>query len=260
MSDILAIEADHLKDQKDEFSYHHNDAKDRHLISWFAYARTFLTASAVLLGLTLWLCPISTLLATAAFVVLALLWTTPINLSKFGLILKRLIGISGEDEHQPLTSTSTLVIKRIPGMKAIFNGIIREYVCMFAANRCDLSGRFSSAMLSPWTSVQLIVWSTANCTCHAVMTDVRDFEDDLKTGVPTIPILIGSIVKTRLVLTACHILVMLAFIDNPYIMSSCLYATALVWMLGIHSSKKAFMRSTHSQSPSILWYFWMRHT
>ncbi|KAG0697952.1 hypothetical protein DFH29DRAFT_1020543 [Suillus ampliporus] len=236
-SDILAIGADHLKDKEEEY------AKDRQLPS------------------SLFLCPISTLLTTAAFVVPALLWTTPINLPKFGLILKRLIGISAEDEHQPPTSASTFVIKRIPGMKAIFNGIIRgcgTYAVVHTV--LSGSGNLNNALPSPWTSVQLIVWSTVNRTCHAVMTDVRDFEDDLKTGVPTLPILIGSVIKTKLVLTACHMLVMLAFIENPYIVSSSIYATALVWMLGVHSSKKAFMWSTHGQTPSIIWYFLTRLT
>ncbi|KAG0697950.1 hypothetical protein DFH29DRAFT_1082093 [Suillus ampliporus] len=249
-SDILAIGADHLKDKEEEY------AKDRQLPSLFAYARTFLNMSAVLLAVALFLCPLSTLLTTIAFVVPALLWTTPINLPKFGLILKRLIGISAEDEHQPPTSASTLVIKRIPGMKAIFNGIIRgcgTYIVVHTV--LSGSGNLNDVLPAPWTSVQLIVWSTVNRTCHAVMTDVRDFEDDLKTGVPTLPILIGSVIKTKLVLTACHMLVMLAFIENPYIVSSSIYATALVWMLGVHSSKKAFMWSTHGQTPSIIWYF-----
>jgi 4-hydroxybenzoate polyprenyltransferase len=86
------------------------------------------------------------------------------------------------------------------------------------------------------------------------MTDVRDFEDDLKAGVPTIPVLLGSVLKTKVILTACHMLVMLAFIENPYIMGSCLFATVLVWMLGKDSPKKAFLVSSHSQSLFITWY------
>ncbi|KAG1729531.1 uncharacterized protein EDB91DRAFT_812583 [Suillus paluster] len=260
-SDILAIGADHLKDQEEEFSSHRKNPNDRPLTSWFVYARIFLAFSAVFLALALFLCPISTLLATTGFVAPALLWTTPINFKRFRLILNRLIGISGEDEHHPATSASALVIKRIPGMKAIFNGIIRgcgTYIVVLTV--LSGSGSLADALPSPWSTVQLLVWSTVNRTCHAVMTDVRDFEDDLKAGVPTIPILIGSVLKTKLVLTACHMLVMLAFIENPYITASCLYATALVWMLGVHSPKKAFLLSTHSQSFSIIWYFLTKHT
>ncbi|KAG0699996.1 hypothetical protein DFH29DRAFT_854073 [Suillus ampliporus] len=257
-ADILAIGADHLKDQEEEFASNHNNAKDQRLASLFTCARTFLTISAVFLALALFLCPISTLLTTAAFVVPALFWTTPINLPKFGLILKRLIRIS---ERQPPTSASTLVIKRIPGMKAIFNGIIRgcgTYAVVLTV--LSGSGSLNNALPSPWTGVQLIVWSTVSRTCHAIMTDVRDFEDDLKTGVPTIPVLLGSVVKTKLLMTACHMLVMLAFSENPYIMGSCLYATALVWILGKNSPKKAFLLSSHSQSVFIIWYFLVRHT
>ncbi|KAG0697949.1 hypothetical protein DFH29DRAFT_128187 [Suillus ampliporus] len=259
-ADILAIGADHLKDQEEEFTSDHNNAKDQRLASLFTCARTFLTISAVLLALALFLCPISTLLTTATFVVPALLWTTPISLKKSGLILKRLIGISAEDDHKPPTSASALVIKRIPGMKAIFNGIIRgcgTYAVVLTV--LSGSGSLANVLPPPWTGVQLIVWSTVNRTCHAIMTDVRDFEDDLKTGVPTIPVLLGSVVKTKLLITACHMLVMLAFIENPYIMGSCLYATALVWILRKNSPKKAFLLSSHSQSAFIIWYFLVRH-
>jgi 4-hydroxybenzoate polyprenyltransferase len=91
------------------------------------------------------------------------------------------------------------------------------------------------------------------------MTDVRDFEDDMKTGVPTIPVLLGSVLKTKVILTACHMLVLLAFIENPYILGSCLFATALVWMLGKQSPKKAFLFSSHSQSLFIIWYLLTKH-
>ncbi|KAG2135784.1 hypothetical protein DEU56DRAFT_948652 [Suillus clintonianus] len=259
-SDILAMGADHLKDKEKEFSSERNNANDSRLASWFAYARTFLTASAVLLALTLSLCPISTLLTTAAFVAPALLWTTPISFRKFGRISRCLLGMFGEDKHQPSTSAPTLVIKRIPGMKAIFNGIIRGCgIYTVVLSVLSGSGNLADTLPSPWSTVQLIVWSTVNRSCHAIMTDVRDFEDDLKDGVPTIPVLLGSVRKTKVILTACHMLVMLTFIDNPYIMGSCLFAAALVWILGKHSAKKAFLFSSHSQSLFIIWYLLTRH-
>ncbi|KAG1723050.1 hypothetical protein EDB19DRAFT_1859161 [Suillus lakei] len=259
-SDILAMGADHLKDKEEEFSSDRNNANDPRITSWFVYARTFLTASAVLLALALSQCPISTLLTTAAFVAPALLWTTPISFKKFGLISRRLLGRFGKDEHQPSTSAPTLVIKRIPGMKAIFNGIIRGCgIYAVVLSMLSGSGNLTSALPSPWSVVQLIVWSTVNRSCHAIMTDIRDFEDDLKAGVPTIPVLLGSVLKTKVILTACHMLVMSAFIENPYIMWSCLFAAALVWMLGKHSPKKAFLFSSHSQSLFIIWYLLTRH-
>ncbi|KAG2129308.1 hypothetical protein BD769DRAFT_1455608 [Suillus cothurnatus] len=192
-------------------------------------------------------CPISTLLTTAAFVAPALLWTTPISFNKFALILRHLLGRFRRDKHQPSASAPVLVIKRIPGMKAIFNGIIRG--CgIYTVVLSVLSG-----------VVQLIVWSTVNRSCHAIMTDVRDFEDDMKAGVPTIPVLLGSVLKTKVILTACHMLVLLAFIENPYILGSCLFAAALVWMLGKESPKKAFLFSSHSQSLFIIWYLLTKH-
>ncbi|KAG1852263.1 hypothetical protein DFJ58DRAFT_414480 [Suillus subalutaceus] len=261
-SDILAIGADHLKDKEEVFSSNHNNAHDPRLACWFVYARTFLTADAVLLALALSVCPISTVLATAAFVLPALLWTTPINFAKFGLIVKRLPGRSGEDEHehQPPASAPILVIKRIPGMKAIFNGIIRGCgIYTVVLTVLSGSGSLTDTLPSPWSTVQLIVWSTVNRSCHAIMTDVRDFEDDMKAGIPTIPVCLGSIRKTKVILTACHMLVMLAFIENSYITGSCLFATALVWMLGKYSPKKAFLLSSHSQSLFIIWYLLKKH-
>lgn len=252
--------ADHLKDKEEEFSSDRDNVNDSRLAAWFIYARTFLTASAILLALALSQCPISTLLTTAAFVAPALLWTTPISFKKFAPILRRLLGRFGGDKRQPSTSAPVLVIKRIPGMKAIFNGIIRGCgIYTVVLSVLSGSGNLTNTLPSPWSVVQLIVWSTVNRSCHAIMTDVRDFEDDMKAGVPTIPVLLGSVLKTKAILTACHMLVMLAFIENPYIMGSCLFAAALVWMLGKDSPKKAFLFSSHSQSLFIIWYLLTRH-
>jgi 4-hydroxybenzoate polyprenyltransferase len=90
------------------------------------------------------------------------------------------------------------------------------------------------------------------------MTDVRDLDDDIRAGVPTIPVLLGSVLKTKVILMVCHMLVMLAFVENPYIMGSCLFAAALVWMLDKHSPKNAFLFSSHSQSLFIVWYLLTR--
>ncbi|KAG1871514.1 hypothetical protein F4604DRAFT_1583304 [Suillus subluteus] len=258
-SDILAMGADHLKDKEEEFSSDCNNTNNPRLASWFIYARTFLATSAALLALALSQCPISTLLTTAAFVAPALLWTTPISFTKFALISRCLLGMFGGDKHQPSTSAPVLVIKRIPGMKAIFNGIIRGCgIYAVVLSVLSGSGNLTNTLPSPWSVVQLIVWSTVNRSCHAIMTDIRDFEDDMKAGVPTIPVLLGSILKTKVVLTTCHMLVMLAFVENPYIMGSCIFAAVLVWILGKNSPKKAFLFSSHSQSLFIIWYLLTR--
>ncbi|KAG2088375.1 uncharacterized protein F5147DRAFT_644106 [Suillus discolor] len=260
-SDILAMGADHhLKDKEEEFSSDRNNANNPRLASWFLYARTFLAASAVLLAFALSQCPISTLLTTATFVAPALLWTTLISFKKFWLISRRLLGRFSRDRQQPSTSAPVLVIKRIPGMKAIFNGIIRGcgiYAVVFSV--LSGSGNLTNTLPSPWSVVQLLVWSTVNRSCHAIMTDVRDFEDDMKAGVHTIPVLLGSILRTKVILMACHMLVMLAFIENTYIMGSCLFAAALVWILCEDSPKKAFLFSSHSQSLFIIWHLLTRH-
>ncbi|KAG2067488.1 hypothetical protein BDR04DRAFT_1212736 [Suillus decipiens] len=260
VSDILAVGADHLKDKKKEFLLDYNNANDPRLASWFVYSRAFLAACAGLLALTLLHCPILTFLTTTAVVAPALLWTTPISFKNFGLISWHLFGRIGRDKHQPYIYAPVLVIKHVPGMKAIFNGIIRGcglFAIVFSV--LSGSGNLTNTLPSPWSIVQLLVWSTVNRTCHAIMTDVRDFEDDTKAGVPTIPVLLGSILETKVILTACHMLVMLAFIENSYIMGSCLFATALVWMLGEHSPKKAFLISSHSQSLFIIWYLFTKH-
>lgn len=60
----------------------------------------------------------------------------------------------------------------------------------------------------------------------------------MKAGVPTVSTFLEYIHKTKAIITTCH---MLVFIENPYIMGSCLFAAALVCML----SKKALL-SSHS--------------
>ncbi|KAG2354059.1 hypothetical protein BDR07DRAFT_1430982 [Suillus spraguei] len=211
-SDILAMSADHLKDEE-EFSPDCNNGNNPRLASWFTYARTFLTASTVFLALALSQCQIPTLLTTTAFVAPALLWATPICFKSFGLISRRLFKRLGRDKHQPCTSAPVLVFRRIPGMKAIFNGIIRGWVLLFRCGICTMvlsmlsrSGDLTKTLPSPW-SVQLIVWSIINRSCRAIMTGVRDFEENMKASVPTIPVLLGSILKTKALLAACHMLV-----------------------------------------------------
>ncbi|KAG2068495.1 hypothetical protein BDR04DRAFT_1232737 [Suillus decipiens] len=201
-SDILAM------GDKGEFSSDCNNGNNPHLVSWFTYARTFLTASAVFLALALTRCPISTLLTTTAFVAPALLWITPISFKCFALISGRLSRKFGRDKHQPCTSAPVLVIRCIPGMKVIFHGIIRgcdTYTVVLSM--LSRSANLTKTLPSPWSVVQLIVWSTINRSCHAIMTGARDSEDGMKASVPTIPTLISSVLKTKALLAACRMLV-----------------------------------------------------
>ncbi|KAG1818375.1 hypothetical protein EV424DRAFT_1347643 [Suillus variegatus] len=125
-SDILAMGADHLKDKEEEFSSDRNNANDPRLASWFFVQFRHSSPRQH-----------------------SLLWTTPISFKKFWLILRRLLGGFGRDRHQPSTSAPILVIKRIPGMKAIFYGIIRgcsTYAVVFSV--LSGSGSLTNAAVS----------------------------------------------------------------------------------------------------------------
>lgn len=119
--------------------------------------------------------------------------------------------------------------------------------------------------------METVIWSTVNRTCHCVrqflsckvlptegfpkiMTDVRDYDEDVKTGVPTIPVLLGSALKTRMVLSVVQAAVMMAFLRNPFIVGSSSFAIALVWILGKDSPKVYFRLSLHSQTIFIVLY------
>jgi 4-hydroxybenzoate polyprenyltransferase len=87
-----------------------------------------------------------------------------------------------------------------------------------------------------------------------IMTDVRDYNDDIQTGIPTIPVLLASPLKVRLILTVVQAAVMVAFLHNPFIVASSCFAIALVWILGKDSPKVYFRFGLHSQSIFIVIY------
>ncbi|CCM03430.1 uncharacterized protein FIBRA_05561 [Fibroporia radiculosa] len=84
------------------------------------------------------------------------------------------------------------------------------------------------------------------------MADVRDFTEDVAQNVPTVPVLLGSTRRTRVLLTGVHAATALAFAlpasRNPYIVFGAAYAGALVWMLDEHSPRARFRWSFHSQT------------
>lgn len=80
------------------------------------------------------------------------------------------------------------------------------------------------------------------------MADIRDFQEDWERQVPTIPVLLKSVVKTQVLLTAIHTAILLTFIKNPYIIFASLYAITLVWLLSDKTPKKFFRFSFHSQT------------
>jgi 1,4-dihydroxy-2-naphthoate octaprenyltransferase len=86
------------------------------------------------------------------------------------------------------------------------------------------------------------------------LADVRDYDEDVKTGVPTIPVLLKSPLNTRTVLTAVQGAVMIAFLHNPFVVGNCCFTIALAVILGKDSPKVYFRLSLHSQSIFIVMY------
>ncbi|KAG0703672.1 hypothetical protein DFH29DRAFT_850074 [Suillus ampliporus] len=255
--DIIAIIIDHLMDQEEAVA-----AAGAEFVKRFTplinLGRAFLALNTAALVIALSQCPPETTMVTAVFAAPAFLWATPIKPQRIGAMLKNFMGVNNvkEGESPAPKSSGSLVIKRVPGMKAVFNGVIRGCGVFFVVNSALQVSRPLDQVSAapPWIILEAIIWSTVNRTCHAVMTDVRDFHDDFKVGVPTIPVLLGSPFKTRVVLTAIQVVAMMAFRHNSYIMASSYFAIALVWLLGHDSPKVYFLLSVHSQSMFIFMY------
>ncbi|KAG0698131.1 hypothetical protein DFH29DRAFT_113237 [Suillus ampliporus] len=256
--DIIAIVIDHLLDQEKAVAACSPDVVKR-FTPLINLGRIFLALNTALLVIALFQCPPETTMVTAVFAAPAFLWATPIKSQQIGAMLKNVMGAkhdSKEVEPSSPKSSGSLVIKRVPGMKAVFNGVIRGCGVFFVVNSAlQVSRELDKVSAAPpWIILETIIWSTVNRTCHAVMTDVRDFDDDYKVGVPTIPVLLGSPLKTRIVLTVIQAVAMIAFRHNPYILASSYFAIALVWLLGKDSPKMYFLLSVHSQSIFIFMY------
>ncbi|EED82803.1 predicted protein [Postia placenta Mad-698-R] len=247
-SDVITIGLDHYNDQASALA----DAKktsNSAVMSVFTCARVLLITNAILLVFALLSSPPSTWFITACFITPALLWDTPLFRRKAGPKVKKTKAEKAQE------SKNGFVIKRIPGMKAVFIGIIRG--CgTFAVVHSILSRSFPPDGIAsgPWTPTQIIVWSTINRTCHAVMADVRDFTEDWELQVPTIPVLLKSVHRTKVLLTAIHLLTLAVFFNNIYIIFASLYAIALVWMLDENSPRKLYRLSFHSQTLVALVY------
>ncbi|KAG2138151.1 hypothetical protein BD769DRAFT_1601179 [Suillus cothurnatus] len=161
------------------------------------------------------------------------------------MVLKRFVWVDYDQEDSP-GFNKPFIIKRVPGMKAIFDGIIRGYLSWQSVNNAP-----------PWTIIETVIWSTVNRTCHClpnILADARDYDEDVKTGVPTIPVLLKSSLKTWMVLTAVQGADMIAFLHNPFIVGNCCFTIALARILGKDSPKVYFRLSLHSQSILIVMY------
>jgi hypothetical protein len=249
--DVLVTSIDHLKDQEVVISARGTAAMKR-FTSLFHLARTFLALNASLLVMALYQGPSKTTLFTAVFTTPAFLWATPLDLQWIGRVLR--FTWANYDQEDSLRTNKPFIIKRVPGMKAIFDGIIRGCGAFLVVHSALQLSCQSSHNAPPWTIIETIIWSTVNRTCHSVMTDVRDYDEDKKAGVPTIPVLLESPLKTRIVLTVVQAAVMMTFFRNPFIVGSSCFAIALAWILGKDSPKVYFRLSLHSQSIFIIIY------
>ncbi|KAG2111890.1 hypothetical protein BD769DRAFT_1364710, partial [Suillus cothurnatus] len=146
------------------------------------------------------------------------------------------------------------IIKRVPGMKAIFDGIIRGYGLFLVVHSTFQLSWQSVNNAPPWTIIETVIWSTVNRTCHCILADVRDYDEDAKTGVPTIPVLLKSSLKTWMVLTAVKGAVMIAFLHNPFIVGNGCFTIALCLDSRERFSESLLRLSLHSQSIFIVMY------
>ncbi|KAJ3898780.1 hypothetical protein F5879DRAFT_979344 [Lentinula edodes] len=243
-ADILTIGLDHYKDQAPSLVDALNNASTR-VLQVFYHARILLLLSTTLLCVALSHSPPETWMITGIFIAPALLWNTPLSI--------RIPGHSSQNEFptekDQQKPEGAFVIKRIPGMKALFIGIIRGCGTFAVVHSILASSTMApNVQDNMFTSTQILMWSTANRTCHAVMADIRDFQEDWENQIPTIPVLLKSVYKTRVLLTLIHIATMISFLQNPYIFLASVYAIALVWLLGEKTPKKFFRFSFHSQT------------
>ncbi|KAG1820652.1 hypothetical protein EV424DRAFT_1322891 [Suillus variegatus] len=253
--DILAVSIDHFKDQKNDISAC-GAAVEQRFASLFFLTRMFLVLNASLLVIALCQGSPKMTIVTAIFTTPAFLWATPLNPRRIGAVIQRFLPAKHGQEvgYSSSIPGTPFVIKRVPGMKAIFNGIIRGCGIFFVVHSSLQASWKSDFNALPWSIIEIVIWSTVNRIIHSVMTDVRDFDEDEKAGVPTIPVLLGSPLKTRILLTVSQAAVLIASLGNPYILGSSCFMIALVWILGKDSPKVSFFLSIHSQSIFIVMY------
>ncbi|TFK78539.1 hypothetical protein K466DRAFT_668406 [Polyporus arcularius HHB13444] len=243
-SDILAIGMDHYFDQAPMLT-HALKTGNAQMRTIFRKAKVLLLSSASLLIFALTLSPPSTWAMVSIFFGPAFVWD-------FNLFM-----MGGRQRGSPKTTTQKKAfrIKRIPGTKALLIGVIRGCGTFYIVR--SVLGELSSSQghnLDVWNPSQIVIWSTINRACHAVMADVRDFHEDWVKQVPTIPVLLKSVFRTKVLLTVMHLLTMVLYANNPYIVFSSIYATVLVWYLDESSPRGLYRLSFHSQTLTALLY------
>ncbi|OCH86644.1 hypothetical protein OBBRIDRAFT_689371, partial [Obba rivulosa] len=249
-SDIIAMSMDHYFDHIPSLAAARKIG-DITTVSTFTQARILLATSVALLFTTLLLSPPLTWAAVVLFFGPAFIWN--FDLSKPSS-LRGDISVGGERKTER-GHRGRFSVKRIPGMKAVLDGVIRGGG-IFAVNYSMHARAAPRITGSPqiWSARQIVIWSTINHICHSVMTDIRDFHEDEKDQVLTIPVILGSIQMTRTVLTLVHLSIMWACVENLYIVFSSLYSMVLVWSLNPNSPRRFYSLSFHSQTLTVVLY------
>ncbi|EMD31213.1 hypothetical protein CERSUDRAFT_127520 [Gelatoporia subvermispora B] len=253
-SDIIAIGIDHYFDHAGSF-VHAKKTGDVAALSVFKRARLMLIASAVVLSVALVCSPPLTWVMVTIFFGPAFIWD--VNLLDIFSPSRDPDLLRQKDEARKQNIVKKkLSVKRIPGMKSLLVGIIRgggTFAVVYSVLE-PITGSVGGHS-QMWTAKQIVIWSIVNRACHAVMADVRDFPEDKEKRIPTIPVLLDSVWKTKTLVTALHTLVCLAYHNNPYIIFASLYATALVWVLNTGTPRRTFHFSFQSQTLVGLMYF-----
>lgn len=124
-----------------------------------------------------------------------------------------------------------------------------------------------------WTKHEILMWSFVDRTCYGVrllkffcsicvqadssiqiMEDIRDYRDDLKRNIPTIPVLLHSIKGSKCIVLFAHVVSILVWLDNPYIIVAVIYSIALACILDHKSSRAGYYLSYHSQTVAFTAY------
>ncbi|KZT66958.1 hypothetical protein DAEQUDRAFT_729759 [Daedalea quercina L-15889] len=246
LSDYIAIGLDHYLEHRAVARA--DDALPVRSSTVFRVAKGLLAASAVLLLAVLLSCPPRTWFEIAVCFGPAFVWD--VDVSRY---VRRWVGtspVSGTASSDAKgTRRRIWSVKRIPGVKALLVGFIRVYGTYAIIRSCmDPSSPSAQSHSDAWTRAQFFLWSVVDRTCHAVMEDIRDFPDDLRNGIPTIPVLLHSVSRSKWVLSFIHTITFMAYHHNPYIALSTVYAVALVWLLDHRSSRALYHLSYHSQT------------
>jgi len=242
LSDYIAIGLDHYLELVGIASTGGTVGRTKRV---FQVAKALLVTSTLLLSAVLFFCPLRTWLVVAVCFGPAFVWD--IDISHY----VKAFFPSGKPTHGAANPAGQKVwsVKRIPGLKALLIGVIRVYGTYAIVSSCsDSRALATNSHFIHWVPWQFFLWSVIDRTCHAVMEDIRDYPDDLKNGVPTIPVLLRSIPKSKWVLSVVHVVGLAVYHHNLYIILSALYAIALVWFLDHNSSRSLYHLSYHSQT------------